>query len=71
MNTYESAVPAYGRDYPSQAALRADWIKGRDFRLEPSSQYFSIRDVEALRAEGVKVINFRYNKLRSVLPINL
>jgi hypothetical protein len=26
-------VPAYGRDYKSKAAVKADWDAGKDFRI--------------------------------------
>ena len=39
-----TAVPAYGRDYKSAAAVKADWQAGKDFRCAVSGQYLSIRD---------------------------
>jgi len=27
------AVPAYGRDYKSASAVKADWLAGKDFRM--------------------------------------
>ena len=38
------AVPAYGRDYKSAAAVKADWHAGKDFVDSAINQYFSIRD---------------------------
>jgi hypothetical protein len=38
------AVPAYGRDYKSASAVKADWLAGKDFRCAVSGQYLSIRD---------------------------
>jgi hypothetical protein len=38
------AVPAYGRDYRSAAAVKADWTEGKDFRDALTGQYLSIRD---------------------------
>lgn len=73
--THVSATPAYGRDYRSQAALRADWNEGKDFRLHVpgagSAPYFSIRDLPRLLADGVRCINFRYARNTRVLPIQL
>jgi hypothetical protein len=68
---YQSAVPAYGRDYPSKAKLLVDWQAGRDFRLEPQGQLFSIRDAAALRAAGTIVLNIRYRGLREICIIKL
>lgn len=39
------ALPAYGRDYKSAAAVRADWAAGKDFQCAVSGRYLSIRDV--------------------------
>jgi hypothetical protein len=37
---YLTVVPAYGRDYKSQKAVRADWNAGKDFRIcDMSSPY--------------------------------
>jgi len=38
------ATPAYGRDYKSQAAVKADWAAGKDFRDAMTGQYLSVRD---------------------------
>jgi hypothetical protein len=38
------AVPAYGRDYKSVAAVLADWLAGKDFRCAMTGRYLSIRD---------------------------
>ena len=38
------AVPAYGRDYKSKAAVIADWQAGKDFRCAVSGRYLSSRD---------------------------
>lgn len=42
---YISAVPAYGRDYKTQAQVKADWLAGKDFKDARTGQYLSIRDV--------------------------
>jgi len=38
------ALPAYGRDYKSVAAVLADWKAGKDFQCAVTGQYLSIRD---------------------------
>jgi hypothetical protein len=38
------ALPAYGRDYKSKAAVLADWQAGKDFRCAVSGRYLSVRD---------------------------
>lgn len=44
---------AYGRE-----TSLADWKAGKDFKIE-GGPYCSIRDVEAIRAEGFDLIEFR------------
>jgi len=36
-------LPAYGRDYKSAAAVKADWAAGKDF--QSALGYLSIRDL--------------------------
>lgn len=43
-------MPAYGRTYASNDAMREDWENGKDFRLYGSGQYCSIRDLDKLKA---------------------
>ncbi len=38
------ALPAYGRDYKSKAAVLADWQAGKDFRCAVTGRYLSVRD---------------------------
>ena len=38
------ALPAYGRDYKSASAVKADWLAGKDFRCSVTGRYLSIRD---------------------------
>ena len=38
------AVPAYGRDYKSASAVKADWAAGKDFRCAVTGRYLSARD---------------------------
>ena len=59
---YLNAAPAYGRVYKTIQHLLEDWNNGKDFKLSDTGQYFSIRDLLALRRDGVIGINFRNNK---------
>jgi hypothetical protein len=66
---YLTVSPAYGRDYKSANAAKADWFAGKDFIMQSvsthrSGTYCSIRDF----AEGT-TINIRYNKMRRVVPV--
>lgn len=38
------ALPAYGRDYKSAAAVKADWAAGKDFQCALTGRYLSARD---------------------------
>ena len=60
MNTL-TARPAYGRDYKSKKAILADWQDGKDFNSNLG--LFSIRDVDALKRDGITAIQFRYKSL--------
>lgn len=59
-------VPAYGRDYRSAKEVRKDFEAGKDFRVEPSGQYCSIRDIPA----GTEVF-IRYRGLRMVAKLTV
>lgn len=60
-------TPAFGVDYKSKNDVFAAWAAGKDFRLEPSGKYTSVRDLEPMRKAGfvIEGIQFRYhNKAR-------
>lgn len=61
--TYLEVVPAYGRDYRSAGAAKADWKRGVDFLETVTNRYMSKRDVE--RDPSLHVI-IRYNQQRFV-----
>jgi hypothetical protein len=56
-----TAMPAYGRDYKSKAAVLADWDAGKDFKLI-GGPYINKQDCD-------QDISIRYNNLRSVMVI--
>jgi len=53
---------AYGRE-----ANQADWKAGKDFHIL-HGPYFSIRDYEAMKAEGIEQLIF-INRLQNVVWI--
>jgi hypothetical protein len=57
------ATPAYGRDYKSVAAVKADWQAGKDFRCAVSGRYLSVHDK---RPEQVWV---RYDKRSKLVRV--
>ncbi|RPI96764.1 MAG: hypothetical protein EHM32_02570 [Spirochaetales bacterium] len=56
-------IPAYGRDYSSEADCLADWQAGKDFRATGvHSGYCSIRDTDYMRGREIDAVDFRYDK---------
>jgi hypothetical protein len=67
-------APAYGRDYSSRTAAADDWRAGKDFQIASGpddGRYTSIRDIEAIRAEGYTHLKIRYKKLTLATIIQL
>lgn len=65
MNSYVEAIPAYGRDYKSQKAVKDDWNAGLDFQDAFTRQYLNKQDAESL---GLRVL-VRYDKLMKVVQV--
>lgn len=66
-------VPAYGRDYKSQAAVKADWDADKDFVVcDMSSKYDGkpINRADALRA-GIREVKIRYKALRQLVVVRV
>jgi hypothetical protein len=63
-----TVTPAYGRDYTSITAARADWAKGLDFLLQDidlvGARPRPINSSDADRAGFTVMI--RYNRMRSI-----
>jgi hypothetical protein len=58
------AVPAYGRDSKSVAAVKADWAAGKDFQCSLTGRYLSVRvtpDAE---------VWVRYANLRKIVRVH-
>lgn len=62
---YIEVEPAYGRDYTSQAQVRADWKAGKDFRDTATGRYVSMREAKSM---GLKV-TARYDRSRKVMAL--
>ena len=58
------ALPAYGRDYKSKAAVLADWQAGKDFYTYFG--YVSIRSTESMPNQ----IWVRYDNLRKIVRVH-
>ena len=57
------AVPAYGRDYRSMAAVKAAWAEGKDFFDSYSRRYLSVRD--DVRGQ----VWVRYSRLQKIIRV--
>lgn len=66
-------IPAYGRDYKSIKAVKADWEANKDFQIADMSspddgRYVSKIDLSGSNIDTVKV---RYGKLAKVTTIKI
>jgi len=59
------ALPAYGRDYKSKAAVLADWNSNKDFRCAITGRYLNKQSP----FEGQQVW-IRYDKARKILRVH-
>lgn len=71
---YLTIVPAYGRDYTSQKAVREDWNANKDFIIQDISspdngRYINKSDAEQF-SPGITV-NIRYKKMTQVMPVKV
>lgn len=69
-------VPAYGRDYKSAAAAKADWEAGKDFVISyypgfAVGTYASKAEAGKMRADEFTSIKIRYLKRTRSVTINL
>ena len=65
--------PAYGRDYKSQAAVRADWNADKDFQVNEGDRYgakTNRADIKAMIAAGEDIrVTIRYDRDMKVMSI--
>ncbi len=66
MSRYVSAIPAYGRDYKSKAAVLADWNAGKDFLIQ---DVFTSGYVNKADKPADMTLNVRYAKQTKVCVI--
>lgn len=74
MSTSLTLVPAYGRDYKSEATLLADWKAGMDFRIMDASCRYSgayINQQDALNTPALREVHVRYDRLlkQAIIPL--
>lgn len=46
-----TVLPAYGRDYKSEAELKAAWAEGKDFKESISGSMISRREADRMKLE--------------------
>jgi len=63
-------VPAYGRDYKSAKAVKADFDAGKDFTINDMSSKWDGKVANKQDLAG-HTCNIRYNNLRSVTVIKV
>ncbi len=68
MTKYVEVTPAYGRDYKSAKAAKADWQAGKDFILRDFSSPWNGKpvNIECTKPPFNYVVKIRYNKLQRV-----
>ena len=68
---YITVTPAYGRDYKSKAADKADYNAGKDFRI---TDFFSGDDGRSINKEDAEregiVLSIRYDRQTKVVLSN-
>jgi hypothetical protein len=69
MTTYLTVVPAYGRDYKSAKAVKADWEAGKDFRVNDMSSQWDGSYVNKDDKPDDVTLSVRYNQLTKVALI--
>ena len=59
-------IPAYGRDYKSAKAVKADWQAGKDFIVSDISHPYDMKPVSIRDLKQDSYVLIRYDKLRKV-----
>jgi len=62
-------TPAYGRDYKSAKAAKADWDNGKDFIIATFGDPWDGKPVNKEQVGDDSPINIRYNQLRKVTVV--
>jgi hypothetical protein len=66
---YLTVVPAYGRDYKSQAEVKAAFARGDDFRICDMSSRHDGAYINKAEVVGNLTLMVRYAKLTKVVNI--
>jgi hypothetical protein len=65
-----NAIPAYGRDYTTAKAVKADWADGKDFRICDNFNPDDGRYVNRQDCKPGEKIRIRYKRLTEVVIFN-
>lgn len=70
---YMTLVPAYGRDYTSGKAAKADFEANKDFTIMDISSRWDgkVANKEDLQKEAPITLNIRYKKLTQIAQVVL
>jgi hypothetical protein len=67
---YVTLTPAYGRDYKSQKAVKADWAAGKDFIIETFGHPHEGKPINKQDADGTTdTYNVRYDQKREAVKV--
>ncbi len=69
MGAFFALVPAYGRDYKSAKAVKADWEAGKDFQI---NMFMSPEDGRYINKEDAPKgarLTVRYNRNTQIMVI--
>jgi hypothetical protein len=67
---YTTLVPAYGRDYTSAKAVKADWDAGKDFVINDMSHKDDGRYINKADAGVGKKYTIRFKRLMNVCVVS-
>ena len=63
-------VPAYGRDYTTAKAVKADWKAGKDFTVADFFDRFDGKSVNKQDADRAGMsVTIRYNRLQKMVSM--
>lgn len=63
-------TPAYGRDYTTAAAVRADWLAGKDFIVADLSSRWDGKPANKDDLLVGRPVTLRYDRLRKTTQIS-
>lgn len=61
-------APAYGRDYESETAAKADWEAGKDFVVYGTQTYINLEDA---KTAGFTEVKIRFRKRTKLLAVKV